>query len=181
MATRALANTTSITALSNDVIRGRLIEREKSLIAKSQDMVLAVQSQGGYGTSTYKNIITLAKGRLIALQAGLMPVRLGGTFVQLRQLLNTGQYVPPAIVAKAQEAKERFPQAQQRVYGWEENATTAIRRRRDPVLTMFTGGSEFFLGFWLEIEVPDDSTPEFFGMTAPLLPKPGPGRPRKIR
>lgn len=178
MVTKALVPST---ALSNDVIRQRLIEREKTLIAKTREMIHAVISQQGYGADTYRNIIRLAQERLTALQAGLVPIRLGGTFVSLRRLLASGQYIPPQIVAKATEGAERFPKAAQRVYGWEENATTAIRRRRDPVLSMFSGGSEFFLGFWLEIEVADDSVPEFFGMAAPLLPKPGRGRPRKIR
>lgn len=178
MTTRALV---TVTSLSNDSIRLRLIEREKLLIGKTQDMVRAVVAQRGYDTWTYRNIILLARARLAALQAGLLPVRLGGTFVHLRALLNSGQYVPPQIVAKSAEVAERFLGVEQRVYGWEENATTAIRRRRDPVLTAHIGASEFFLGFWLEVEVPDDSVPEFFGFTTPLLPKPGRGRPRKIR
>ena len=172
--------TTALAIPNNNLVRERLIEREKSLISATDKMVQAVQSQGGWDPYTYRNIIAQAKERLKALQIGLLPVRLGGRFTHLRSLLNTGQYVPPAIVEKAEEVKERLPRAQQRVYGWEENATTEVRRRRDPVLTAFYGGAEFFLGFWLEIEVPDDSVPEFFGMTAPLLEKRGRGRPRKL-
>jgi hypothetical protein len=178
--TTNLANTNPL-PLINDGIRSALITREKALIAKAQDMVRTVRAAGGWDVYTYHNLIKLAKARLEALQAGLVPVRLGGPFTGLRTLVNSGQYIPAQIVAKSVEVAERFPDAQQRVYGWQENATTEIRRRRDPVLTAFIGEAEFFLGFWLEVEVPDDAVPEFFGfLAAPLLPKLGRGRPRKM-
>lgn len=178
MTTRALATTPPMTG-GNDVIRHRLIERERDLIGKTQTMLQALRAAGGWHTFTYTNIIRLAKQRLAAMEAGLLPVRLGGRAFTLATLINEGQYVPVPIVAKANEAAERFPQGAQRVYGWESTALPAERRRRDPVLVMNYGGENFFLGFWLEIVMPDEATPEFYGMTAPLLPKRGRGRPRK--
>ena len=170
----------ALTQQNSDAIRGRLIQREKSLIAKTAEMLTALKAQGGLGTWTYQAIVRHARERLEALNAGLVPVRIGGRFFPLRALLGEGQYVPPAIVAKASEAAQRFPSAEQRVYGWEREALPEVRRRRDPVLTMRYGEVEFFLGFWLEAEIPDAQSPEFIGITMPLLPKPGRGRPRKL-
>ena len=177
--------------LGSPALRQRLIEREQSLIQKTEDMLQSVKSVGSYSGYTYQRILRLAKQRLVALRAGLMPVRLGGSWITLNKLVNQGQYVPPEIVTKSVEVRERLPKAQQRVYGWEENAATDLRRRRDPVLVAHIGdsysegaaadGRNFFLGFWIEYDIPDMDVPEFFGLTAPLLPKPGRGRPRKIR
>jgi len=173
--------TTQLAVPNNDLIRGRLIEREKSLIAKAQVMVQAARGQNSYGGYTFQRSIGLAKQRLSALQVGLLPIAIGGAWVSLRKLLDEGQYIPPQIVAKAEEVKERFPDATQAVYGFQENATTQQRRRVDPVLTMYYGEQHYFLGFWVEIAVPDDFVPEFIGFTTPgLLPKRGRGRPRKL-
>jgi len=167
------------TALVSNTVREGLVDREKTLIVRTQQMLDAVKSQGAGNSWTYKNIIKLAKQRLSALQAGLVPVRLGGRSFPLRVLLNEAQYVPPQIVAQAEAVAERLPGAVLRVYGWERDALPEVRRRRDPVLTAYYGASEFFVGFWLEVETADEDVPEFFGITAPLLPKPGRGRPKK--
>lgn len=172
---------TQLAILNTDVIRGRLIEREKSLIAKAMVMEKATKSQGNYSGYMFSRSIQLAKERLQALQSGLLPVAIGGHWITLKKLLWEGQYVPPQIIAKAEEVSERFPRVAQQVYGFEENATTRQRRRVDPVLTMYCGETHYFLGFWVEIAVPDDFIPEFIGfVTPPLLPKPGRGRPKKL-
>ena len=173
--------TTALAIANNNSVRERLIEREKSLISKTQVMLQALVAHGGYSRWTYQNIIQLAKERLKALEVGLIPVRLGGQWFHLRTLLNEGQYIPPQIVAKVEEVRERLPKAEPRVYGWERDALPATRRRRDPVLTFYHGDMEFFGGFWLEINTPDEDDMEFFGIVAPLLEKRGRGRPRKLK
>ena len=188
MTTNNLALSKQSGIMGSPILRERLIEREKLLITKTQNMLEAVHSTGAHADYIYTRLIRLAKQRLEALRAGLMPVRLGGPWVTLRKLVNQGQYIPPEIVAKSVEVSERLSQAEQRVYGWEENAATEIRRRRDPVLVAYIGdhfsegtadGRNYFLGFWVEYDVPDMDVPEFFGLTVPLLPRPGRGRPRK--
>lgn len=169
----------AIMPLQNESLRQQLIAREKTLIEKTRTMVRAVLANGGYNTWTHRAVIRQARQRLEALQAGLLPVRLGGPAYHFRTLLNMGDYVPEQIVAKAQEVEERLPGAELRVFGWQRDALPAERRRRDPILAAWYGEAHFFAGFWLEVAMPDEDVPEFFGMTAPILPKAGRGRPRK--
>ena len=174
-------NKTSLMPLIGEGVRQRLIEREKTLITNALKMIDASSQEGTYHTWGFQTLVRQGKQRLEALKTGLLPVRIGGKFAMLRDLLSANDFVPAPIVDKAAEVRERLPQAEMRVYGWDREAVPAVRRARDPILTAWIGGAEFFIGFWLEVAGPDATVPEFFGMTAPLLPKPGRGRPRKIR
>ena len=182
MTTRAIVpvGTTSPVALVGNSVRDRLIEREKALIANAQKMVDASRQEGNYHTWGFSQMVIQGKERLLALKAGLLPVRIGGKFATLRELLSANDFIPPSISAMAAAIKERLPKAQMRVYGWDAAAVPAVRKARDPILTAYLGGAEFFVGFWLEVAGPDEAVPDFFGMTTPMLPKPGRGRPRKI-
>ena len=171
---------TTALPLPNENVRQQLMKREKDIIAEAQRMQGLVRQRNTYTMAPYRSMIAEAKKRLAALQAGLAPVRIAGRWFSLERLLQAGHPLPSQIVQVAEQAAERFPGIQTRVYGWEEESTPAERRRRDPVLVGAYGGDQYFLGFWLEVETHyEEMIPQFIGMASPLLPKLGRGRPRK--
>ena len=160
-------------------LRDRLIEREKQLIVQTEAQRDMARNHSHFIPAAFPRAIGLAKKRLQALQAGLIPIRIAGRFFPLPALLNEGQYIPPQIGVQAKVATERLPGGETRVYGWDREALPAERRRRDPELTYWYGGAEFWLGYWREVDTHDDANPEFFGFTTVWAEKRGRGRPRK--
>lgn len=165
-------------AIAQQTTVDRLIQREQHVIEESERMLALARRTGSWNTYQWTTAIRSAKQRLAALRAGLLPIRIGGEHVELREIITVGGVVPDPIAARAEEVATRFPTAQVRVYGVDPKQTAQIRRNRDPVLTMHYGDAEFFLGFWVEIDVPDGAVPEFFGIIAPLVERHR-GRPRK--
>ncbi len=161
-------------------IRDQLITRERQLIALTQTQKKLASEQTGWVPPAFDLALRLANQRLKALLAGLLPIRIAGRYFPLSALLREAQYIPPEIGAQAVIAEERLPGGQVRVYGWDREALPAERRRRDPELTVFYGGAEFWLGYWREIETWDEDNPQFFGITAQWSEKRGRGRPRKL-
>lgn len=176
--------TTAIARVNNGPVmpakvRAMLIEREKQLIAQAQAQRDMAQEQVGFVPFAFDTAIRLAKQRIQALTAGLIPIRIAGRFFPLAALLREAQAIPPQIGAQAAIAAERLPGAEVRVYGWDKELPSAERRRRDPELTAFYGGQEYWLGYWREIETYDENNPQFFGYVAHWEEKRGRGRPRK--
>ena len=159
----------------------RLIEREERVIAEAERMKSVATGQTRYyvPTTRWDAIIKPAKQRLAALKAGLLPVKLAGDAVTIPELVASGVNVPAPIIERAAEAAERFPAAQTHAYGLDMKATAAVRRYRDPVLTMRYGDAEFFLGFWLWLDFGDEAESAPMGFVAPWAEKRGRGRPSK--
>ena len=166
-------------AIALQASHSQLVQREKALIAECQRMIELAKQAGTWASWTWNNQLRTAKQRLKALEAGLLPIRIGGDSYRIAEFLQAGIAVPSQIVERAEEVPHRFAGAQPHVYGVNPNERTTLeqRRLRDPVLTMGYGGREFLLGFLVEIAMPDDAIPQFFGFIAPIVER-GRGRPR---
>ena len=159
----------------------RLLREEESVLANAEQMV-QVQERSSIGStswSRFRSVVSLTKRRILALKEGLIPVRVGGTAYSLATLVAEDQSIPANIVTQAEEARRRLPSVDIQVYGWDRNALPQERRQRDPILIARMGGANFLLGFWLEIQTPNEHAPEFIGFTMPWAVKRGRGRPRK--
>lgn len=174
--------TTQGMAIAMQSSMDRIIARERAVIAEAERMKGLAQGDRQFyiPTGQWDRQITAAKQRLSALLAGLVPLRIGGTPMALATMMAEGHPIPTPIVEQARLAKGRFPAGEVQVYGAESSVPRAERRSRDPVLTLALGGAQFFLGFWLEMAVPDaQAVPEFFGIVAPWAEPRGRGRPKK--
>lgn len=182
--------TTSNSVAITPGIQQRLIDREKAILAEAKRMQAIMDTssespKGYYQEVDYHVIMRNVKKHIEALRAGLPPIRIIGKFFRINQLLQIGVPVPSQITAAVDTAKERLPGGDVRVFGLDNAAdrvtgkpvSTEIRRR-DPVVTYHYGDKEFFLAFWLEIDI-DMETPEFLGIVQPWAPKRGRGRPPK--
>ena len=158
-------------------LRDTLIAREQEVIRKAKEMEEA-ESKVGFAWR-FGLVLSQARGRLRALKAGLLPIRISGRYFPVAALLREGQMLPVEGLWQAEEAQRRIPGGEAVVYGWDREALPERRRQLDPVLAYHYSGSTYFLGFWQELDVPDaDVNPEFFGIMAPWVEAKR-GRPAK--
>lgn len=174
--------------LSQRRLAEKLLAQERARLTEAERMQAIVESSTErpyYGFRLdYRSIIQACKKHILALNAGLLPVKIVGKAFRLGDIIAAGVPVPTEIIDQAEEAKKRLPGASPVVYGLgekDEKLTAEDIRRRDPVLAVQYGSKQWFLGFWLECDMADTQAPEFIGITHHFAERRGRGRPKKIR